>query len=207
MRKLTAKWGLERKGIRIGSSPDDILQNLRFADDLLLVGVSLDQASKMLEDLMTEAALCGLVVHMGKTKILCNCIGPKTKTREIMISGECVQILSGSDVTSYLGRALNLRSTHEAEVDHRISRAWAKFAVFRQELLDKHYSLNNRLRLFNSVVTPTVLYGCGSWVMTVGRERQLRTCQRKMLRSILGKGRAILNKQGDETSQLSLDQT
>ena len=92
----------------------------------------------------------------------------------------------------YLGRALNLRTTHDTELNHRISKVCAKFGVFRKELTDKHYSLRDRLRLFNAVVTPCILYGCSSWVMTVTRERKLRAAQRKMLRAILGKGRAVI---------------
>eukprot|EP00973_Karenia_brevis_P092502 12412730-Karenia_brevis.AAC.1 len=88
MRKLKARWTSERKGIRVGTGSQDVLQNLRFADDLLLVGASLEQVSKMLEDLMTEAAVCGLAVHMGKTKILCNGIGPKTKTKDVCIGSD-----------------------------------------------------------------------------------------------------------------------
>ena len=39
-------------------------------------------------------------------------------------------------------------------------------------------------KLFDAVITPTMLYGAGTWAMTKGREAQLRTVQRKMLRSI-----------------------
>ena len=39
------------------------------------------------------------------------------------------------------------------------------------------------------VVTPTVLYGCGSWTMILSREKKLQTAQRKMLRKIMGLGR------------------
>ena len=50
------------------------LQNLRFADDVLLVGKSLPQVHKMLVGLSEEAAKAGLQVHMGKTKILSNVV-------------------------------------------------------------------------------------------------------------------------------------
>ena len=49
------------------------------------------------------------------------------------------------------------------------------------------------MRLFNAVVTPVVLYGSASWTMTHVREQKLKATQRKMLRTILGKGRRILN--------------
>ena len=78
---------------------------------------------------------------------------------------------------------------------------WIKtFAVFRNELTNKKYPLYQRMRLFNAVITPTVLYGSGSWVMTKTREQKLRSTQRKMLRSILGKGRAVLQTDSSDTT-------
>ena len=66
---------------------------------------------------------------------------------------------------------------------------WAKFMSHKKELCGRCYPLRDRLKLFNATVTPTVLYGCGSWTMTKEREQQLRTAQRKMLRWIVGVGR------------------
>eukprot|EP00973_Karenia_brevis_P095152 12425919-Karenia_brevis.AAC.1 len=59
----------------------------------------------------------------------------------------------------------------------------------RQELTDKSISLHLRLKLFNAVITPTVLYGCSSWVMTCTREASLRSAQMQMLRKIIGRKR------------------
>ena len=59
----------------------------------------------------------------------------------------------------------------------------------KQELTGKHSSLNSRLKLFNAVITPTVLYGSECWTFSKQLESILRTMQRKMLRMILGQGR------------------
>ena len=42
------------------------------------------------------------------------------------------------------------------------------------------------MKLFPTVVTPTALYGCSSWVMTCDRETKLQSTQLKMIRSIIG---------------------
>ena len=72
----------------------------------------------------------------------------------------------------------------------------------QQELTGKHYSLNSRLKLFDAVITPTVLYGSECWTTTKHLEDILRTTQRKMLRIILGRGRRRIEPQthDDETS-------
>ena len=62
------------------------------------------------------------------------------------------------------GRLLNfLLNRDDIELRHRTSKAWAKFAIFRNELTDKHSELGQRLRLFKAVVQPSFLYGCVSW--------------------------------------------
>ena len=86
----------------------------------------------------------------------------------------------------YLGRVVNFSRSHDAEIENRISRAWAAFGKFSKELYCKHYPLKQRLLLFNATVTATVLYGSGTWVMTKGREQTLRTTMRRMLRKMHG---------------------
>lgn len=51
------------------------------------------------------------------------------------------------------------------------------------------YSLQQRLRLFDSVISPCFLYGCEAWTSTVELERKITKTQRHMLRKIIGKRR------------------
>ena len=60
---------------------------------------------------------------------------------------------------------------------------------YKHELTKKTYSLSDRLKLFESTVSPTVLYGSETWTLTVEMARLLKTTQRRMLRMILGQGR------------------
>ena len=96
----------------------------------------------------------------------------------------------------YLGRALCLTDTHDKELQRRLKKAWAKYAVYKDELTNKSVPLHLRLRLFHAVVTPTVLYGSGSWVMTSRRCAMLMSVQMRMLRSILGR-RRLTDPSGD----------
>ena len=182
------------------------LTNLRFADDVLLVGRTLHQVKEMLSDLVDKASKVGLSIHPGKTKILNNGVGQAQKQKSVEVNGRNIEILGRDSSTMYLGRLLNLCELTDTEINFRIKRAWAKFGMYKKELTDKDYSLFERLRLFHAVVTPTVLYGCCSWPMTGAREQTLRTAQRKMLRSILGHGRKIIEQTGDATSSNSSEE-
>ena len=177
------------------------MTNLRFADDVMLISTSLEQAREMLEDLINEARKVGLEVHLGKTSLLSNGMDSNKDVRSIEVQGNRVEVVEAGASTMYLGRALSLNNSDDNELKHRFSRAWAKFGAYRNELINKKYSLFDRMRLFNAVVTPSVLYGCGGWTMTHERTQQLRSTQRKMLRTILGKGRRrqVVREGGSDT--------
>jgi hypothetical protein len=79
-----------------------------------------------------------------------------------------------------------LVNTHDVELYHRIQQGWQQFFANKRELCGKHVRWTSRLKLFNAMVTPTVLYGSGSWTMTAERQRKLKTTQRRMLRMMFG---------------------
>jgi hypothetical protein len=166
-----------------------MLTNLRFADDLLLIGKSLHQVKAMLEDLMTEAAAYGLEAHPGKTKFMWNGEERINKQENVDINGQKFEVLNPAACTDYLGRSLSLLETHDTELQNRASKAWRKFGAFRDELTDKAYPIGQRLRVFKSVVQPCMLYGSCSWVMTRRSEQLLKSTQRKMMKTILGRRR------------------
>ena len=47
------------------------------------------------------------------------------------------------------------------------------------------------MRLFNAVVTPSVLYGCSSWALTESKEKALASTQTKMVRWMMQKNRRL----------------
>ena len=69
----------------------------------------------------------------------------------------------------YLGRALGMTEMHDEQLRNRVAKAWSKFSIYRGELVEKNFPIRCRMRLFNASVTPTILYGSGSWAMTSER--------------------------------------
>lgn len=184
MRQLKHRWSALRRGINIGtrSDCDTHLQNLRFADDVIVVGKSKTEVVQMLEDLSNTSESVGLGVHFGKTFILSNC----SVSSSVSICGHDVTVLDAQETTTYLGRALCLADWHDSEVKNRVSKAWAKFYSLRKVLCSRTYPVNQRMALFEQVVTATLLYGSSSWTMTATRLQTLSTTQRCMLRKIVG---------------------
>ena len=71
-RKIKPVWKKRRTGLRLASSDDEALTNLRFADDVLLFASSLPALTKILDDIHEAALQTGLELHPDKTKILHN---------------------------------------------------------------------------------------------------------------------------------------
>jgi len=100
-----------------------------------------------------------------------------------------IEVVPFSGNVKYLGSMLTFDEPLQSEIDHRISMGWKKFMSLKEELVTKKYSLRNRMRLFNSTVMPTVLYGSAIWALTSDLEKKLVRTQRRMLRMVLGHGR------------------
>ena len=119
-----------------------------------------------------------------------------------------VPIVPFDESAMYLGRRLTFSDFHDTEIDHRITRGWAKFHKHKLELCGKHFPLKDRLRLFEAVITPTVLYSAGTWTMNAERERKLKTAQRRMLRTIVKVGRRPIPKnENDDVETTDSEQT
>ena len=89
--------------------------------------------------------------------------------------GGCVAVLDRSFPFSCVRPARRLR---------RI--AWAKFNKHRTILTSKHVSLKLRLKFFNAVVTPAMLFSLHTLALTKVQLESINVLQRKMLRSIAG---------------------
>ena len=121
----------------------------------------------------------------------------------IFADGMQIEVLKVGEATKYLGRKLCFSDPHRTEMESRISCAWQKFYTLKQELTGKHYSLNDRVRLFHGTVTPTVLYGCEAWALSTELEHRLQKTQRQMLRMILGVPRRVIPECPDAGSDVT----
>ena len=71
----------------------------------------------------------------------------------------------------YLGQMITFMDQETTEVQHRLRCAWSVFAEHRQELTSKSCLLRHRFHLFDAVVTPTIMYGAGTWTTAEVHEK------------------------------------
>ena len=110
------------------------------------MATSLHQVREMLTDIAKEVGSVGLELHMGKTKVLSNGIGKGWAKKSVSINTCNVEILPPWDATMHLGKNLSLQDMHDAELDHRLAKAWEAFYSYKRGLCDKGISLMKRLK-------------------------------------------------------------
>jgi hypothetical protein len=47
-------------------------------------------------------------------------------------------------------------------------------------------SKNIKIKIYSTIILPVVLYGCGTWSLTLTEERRLRVFENRVLRRIFG---------------------
>ena len=82
-------------------------------------------------------------------------------------------------------QTISFEQQETTDMTHRIRVAWASVAKHRQKLTSRSYHPHHRLRLFNAVIMPSLLYGAGTWTLTLEHERMIRSTRRKMLLLII----------------------
>ena len=105
------------------------------------------------------------------------------RTREVEIDGMRIRILFPEVKLSYLGQIITFVDQETTAAQHRIPCAWSAFARHRQ-LTSQSHLLRHQIHPFDTVVTPTIMFGAGTRTTTKEHGKMLRTTQRRMLRVI-----------------------
>ena len=179
------------------------LANVRYADDIMLFGKTIDELSTMLERLVEAFGRVGLELNASKTKILTN---DNIEYQVLDVIESMVEIVQPEASHKYLGRYLPGEFTfrQNVEVNHRIKCGWYAFGRHSAILCNRNVSVKLRLRLFDAVVTPTILFGLAVLPLSQVSLNKIEVVQRKMLRKIAGWVR-IGNEPWEETMRRMKD--
>eukprot|EP00794_Sanderia_malayensis_P002427 gene2427-2794_t len=167
-------------GIKING---ERMNNLRFADDIILFAEKEEHLSKLLNDLNKEGRKDGMKMNKKKTKIMCNGIAKKRRRKGIMIDGEQLEEV---DEYKYLGRLLTSGNEMAKEIDERITSAWKRFGQYSTFMRDQRMPLCLKRKITNTVILPSMTYGAETWSLTNHQREKLAVTQRSMERSMMG---------------------
>ena len=184
LRPLTDKWKREGKGFPVNVHDAlDFLNNLRYADDMVLVARSAAELQEMFKEVQEALATAQLHIHPEKTQIITNCTTQRPESLTIL--GQEITIPPMDASLEYLGTLLSFQDTTRIQVEHRIKAGWAKFHQTKAATTFKYASLHARLRLFDQSVTATVTHGACAWTWSQETETSLIKAQCQMLRKII----------------------
>ena len=90
------------------------------------------------------------------------------------------------------------------ELQHRKNAAWASFHKHKKVILNRHVSVEKRLRFFDMCVSPSMMFALTAFPLTRSQIDEIDVLQRKMLRRIIG-WRRIKGEAWDETMRRMRD--
>ena len=169
---------LEGKGINIDGKH---LNNLRFADDLMLMAHTPEELQELIDDLHNKSAAAGLKIHPVKTKtVMFN-----KYARRGVISVDNVP-LETVEKYKYLGQIVSANSDNTPEINNRIRSGWAAFAQFNNLMRRKSIPQRLKTKAFNQCILPAMIYGAETWTTSATATSKLAVAQRRMERIMLG---------------------
>ena len=158
----------------------DQLEDLDFADDLALLSHTQQQMQEKTSIVAATSARIGLNIHKGKSKVL---KVNATNAAPIMLEDEAIEEV---DSFIYLGSTVDKQGGTDADVKRRVGNARAAFQQLKNVWVSKHLSNKLKIRTFNTMVKPVLLYGAETWRNTAVNMKRIQSFINNCLRRILG---------------------
>jgi hypothetical protein len=156
------------------------VSNLRFADDIDLMGETVADAQDILHAVHLSSRRHGLEINIDKTKVLT--VARVTQCTDITIENQKLEQVSHF---KYLGTEVTEQNSSVTDIRCRTAQALAAASNLSQIWRNRGISLRTKLRLLDCLVVPIALYGCETWSVNKADLRKLQAFGMKCLRKIL----------------------
>ena len=84
----------------------------------------------------------------------------------------------------YLGTTLTNQNSTQKEIKSRLKLGNACYHSVQNLLSSSLLSKNLKIKIYRTIILPVVLYGCGTWSLTLREEHRLRVFKKRVLRRI-----------------------
>ena len=156
------------------------LTDLDYADDTCLLAHSTRALQTTLEKTVREAANVGLKINVNKSKEMR--INMNNNDDILCIYSETVERVTQF---AYLGSNIDSTGGVEADITTRIRKAQAAFSTLNRIWHSTAYSVQTKLRIFNTNVKAVLLYRCETLNNSKSITAKLQVFLNKCLRKIL----------------------
>ena len=164
-----------KKGINMNG---EYLNNLRYADDVVLFSDSRQEIEEMVCELEEKSKLRGMSMNIDKTAVM------SSNKEDIQITIDEKKIERVEEIV-YLGQNISMRNRTAEEVERRIALTWAKFWSLKN-VFKGRITVYNKTKILNSCVLPTLKYGSQTWSLSKNDESKIKVTQNSMERSMMG---------------------
>jgi hypothetical protein len=105
------------------------------------------------------------------------------QNREIKIANRAFENVSQS---KYLGTTVTNQNLIQEKIKRRLNSGNACYHLVQSLLSSCLLSRNLKIRIYNTIILPVVLYGCETWSLTLRKEHRLSVFENRVLRRIFG---------------------
>ena len=158
------------------------MNNLRYADDTVLISDSRDRLQEILDKVTVESAKRGLSINCKKTE--CMVVSKNLEVPDCKLTvGETV--IKQVEKFSYLGSLITSDGRSDSDIE-RIGMSKAIFEKMGKILKNRQLSMKTKLRVLDCYIFSTLTYGSECWTISQTMEKRLQSVEmwfyRRMLR-------------------------
>ena len=160
-------------------TPFTILEDHDFADDIALLSHTRQHIQEKTDRLSMFSNQVGLRISLKKTEAMCVNVPSETKIR---VRGQDIPY---TNKFTYLGSVLCQDGGTSVDIQSRLNKARNAFMSIRSVSRSASHSTKTKLRIYQSCVLSTLLYGSECWRMTEQDLSKLASFHTANLRKIL----------------------
>ena len=179
---------MEKVARTITNSPEGIefrdltVNCLGYADDIDIITEDLQDTERLTNSFREAAEKIGLRINQEKTKVM-EIARRYEMDGHVNIDGMEVEVV---ETFKYLGMTVARDGNIKEEINERIGAANRCLFSLISLLKKRSISERTKLRVYNTIIRPVLIYGCETWSLTKKQEKRLEVFENKVLRIVTG---------------------